>query len=387
VALTVNLAGRDEDRLILEFLVRDTGIGIAADKRDIIFEAFAQADGSTTRRFGGTGLGLAISERLVRALGGRIWVESDPGEGSRFHFTVAVGCPDDSFKCAPGDVSLLGVSVLVVDDNATNRWIVEEQLRGWGMRPETAGSAKAALALIRLRTECGDPFRVVLTDLHMPEIDGFGLVERMQRTPAIAQQVVALMVTSGEHSGDLARAGELGIAAHLTKPVRRSELGRALEAALSNGRYLAGPAKPEEIQKPRVEHPQIRPGSRSLRILLAEDNVVNQKVACGILRSAGHTVEVAPDGGTALRLLAGASFDVVLMDIQMPDMDGFKATAAIRELEKHSGTHITVIAMTAHAMSGYKERCLAAGMDGYVSKPIRYGLLLKALEEAAPVLR
>jgi signal transduction histidine kinase/CheY-like chemotaxis protein len=381
VALAVSLAGSNGDGLNLEFVVSDTGIGIAAEKKEIIFEAFAQADGSTARRFGGTGLGLAISERLVTAMGGKIRVESEPGKGSRFHFTVAVGCPrEPAEEGPPRDGKLEGIPVLVVDDSSTNRWILEEQLRSWKMRPEGADGGEQAIALIQARTASGDPFRVVLTDLHMPGMDGFELVKRMQKIPA-AQRVVVLMVTSGEHFGDLARSREMGIAAYLTKPVRRSELRAAISGAMSNGRYLAGPGKSADSRDSRGSRVDIRPASRSLRILLAEDNAVNEKVACAILKKAGHTVEVARDGRQAVRSMAAGSFDVVLMDVQMPEMDGFEATAAIREMEAHTGAHTPVIAMTAHAMGGYKERCLEAGMDGYVTKPIRRDVLLQTLEE------
>jgi signal transduction histidine kinase/CheY-like chemotaxis protein len=379
VALAVNLARSNGDGADLEFVLRDTGIGIAPEKTKLIFEAFAQADGSTARRFGGTGLGLAISERLVTAMGGRIWVESEPGKGSQFHFTVSVGCPSEpAEECGPGDATLEGASVLVVDDNPTNRLILTGQLRSWGMRPEESESAEQAIALIQARSEGGDPFRLVLTDLHMPGVDGFGLVERMQE---ISRQVVVLMVTSGENPGDLARSREMGIAAYLTKPVRRSQLRAAVLGAMASGKYLVGPEKSAGPSVGRGSRPDIRPRGRSLHILLAEDNAVNEKVACAILEKAGHTVEVARNGREAVRIMASGSFDVVLMDVEMPEMDGFEATAAIREMEKHTGAHTPVIAMTAHAMGGYKERCLAAGMDGYVTKPIRHDLLLQALEE------
>jgi signal transduction histidine kinase/CheY-like chemotaxis protein len=381
VALAANLARSNGEGVDLEFVVRDTGIGIAPEKKEMIFEAFAQADGSTARKFGGTGLGLAISERLATAMGGRIWVESEPGKGSQFHFTVSLGSVSQpAEECGTGDVKLEGASVLVVDDNSTNRRILEEQLRSWGMRPEGAGSAEQALALIQARTAGDDPFRVVLTDLHMPETDGFGLVKRMQESSA-AEQVVVLMVTSGENPGDLARSREMGIAAYLTKPVRRSELRAAISAAVSSGKHLAGTGQSTEPRASRGSRPDVRPGGRSLRILLAEDNLVNEKVACAILKKAGHTVEVARDGREAVRMTAAGSFDVVLMDVQMPEMDGFEATAAIREMEKHTGAHTPVIAMTAHAMGGYKERCLEAGMDGYVTKPIRREVLLQTLAE------
>jgi CheY-like chemotaxis protein len=271
--------------------------------------------------------------------------------------------------------------VLVVDDNPTNRCILEELLRGWHMRPETATSAAEALVKMRQRNAEQAPFQLVLTDLHMPETDGFGLVEQMHNEPAALQHVVVLMVTSGEHRGDLARCRNLGIASYLTKPVRRSELRTAICAALAKRQYLSNPAKFAEPVKPERSRPEISPGVRSLHILLAEDNPVNQLVACGILRKAGHKVEVAQNGLEVMAKLPTQPFDLVLMDIQMPGMDGFEATAAIRELETRSGAHLPIIAMTAHAMAGYKEKCLAAGMDGYLTKPIRHNLLLQALSE------
>jgi signal transduction histidine kinase/CheY-like chemotaxis protein len=380
VALNVSLAGRTGDVLTLEFVVRDTGIGIAADKKEMIFDAFAQADGSTARKFGGTGLGLAISERLVSAMGGRVWVESEPGQGSRFHFTVAVGClAGPAGPGAASDVRFEGIRVLVVDDNPTNRRILEEQLRSWGMLPEAAEGARQALDLIRARTEAGDPFKLVLTDLHMPETDGFGLVRQMRESPAAGRQAVVLMVTSGEHPGDLARSREIGIAAYVTKPVRRSELRAAIRSAISNGTCPAEAGKSAEPPGSPGPRPQVRPCSRSLHILLAEDNAVNEKVACAVLKKCGHTVEVARDGRQVVLMKAAGSFDAILMDVQMPEMDGFEATAEIREMEKGTGVRIPVIAMTAHAMAGYQERCFRAGMDGYVTKPIRRDVLLQAL--------
>jgi len=373
------------DRWCLHFVVRDTGIGIPIEKQKVIFEAFAQGDGSTTRNYGGTGLGLTISARLARAMGGSIRVESEPGKGSRFHFIASVGfAPGTPEDCvAPGGVSLEGLSVLVVDDNATNRRILEQQLRSWGMQPELADSGRQALASIGRRTERKNPFDVVLTDLHMPEMDGFGLVEQLRRNPAETQQTVVLMITSGEHRGDMARRRELGITAYLTKPVKRSELRAAIAAGIAKGKHSSeratfgqtGTTLPRAIPTP---------AGRSLHILLAEDNKVNQLVACGILEKSGHTVAVARDGTEVCPMLAAKSFDVVLMDVQMPGMDGFQATAAIREAEKHTGAHIPVIAMTAHALAGYKEKCLAAGMDGYITKPVGYEQLLKALAEFRP---
>jgi signal transduction histidine kinase/DNA-binding response OmpR family regulator len=375
------------DCLLLHFAVRDTGIGIPPEKQKIIFEAFAQVDGSTTRHFGGTGLGLTISDRLAKAMGGGIQVESEPGKGSCFRFTVCVAnCPQTDDECDQHrSVSLENASVLIVDDNSTNRRILEAQLSSWGMRPETAAGAREALDRIQVRRKSGMPFDIVLTDLHMPEIDGFGLVEELRRSAAGTRQV--LMLTSGEHRGDLARSRDLGIAAYLTKPVRRCELRAAVTAALLGkevGKEAAGYAesKVEAVAKKPTE-PASAParGSRSLRIVLAEDNEINQMVACGILEQAGHTVKVACNGAEVEPLLATGPFDVVLMDIQMPGMDGFQATAAIREKEKYTGDHLPVIAMTAHALEGYREKCLAAGMDGYITKPIRPEILLGALAE------
>jgi signal transduction histidine kinase/DNA-binding response OmpR family regulator len=382
VALEVKAEDLEDDHLNLHFVVRDTGIGIAEEKRGLIFEAFAQADTSTTRKFGGTGLGLAISKRLIKAMGGSIWVESQIGQGSAFHFTLAVECVSRVLaEPAMGEQTLEGLSALVVDDNPTNLLILDGLLRHWGMHPEVAESANEAMAMMRSRADEGKPYQVVLTDLHMPDTDGFGLVEQMRAGSDEAQHAVVLMVTSGKHKGDLARAREMGIAAYLTKPVRRAELRAAITASLSQGKYLARPPKAAPIAKP--PQPVLASGDapRCLRILLAEDNPVNQLVACGILRKAGHSVEVAQDGSEVQPKLAAKTFDVILMDIQMPGMDGFQATAAVREMEKQTGAHIPILAMTAHALTGYKERCLAAGMDGYLTKPIRPKLLLQALAD------
>jgi signal transduction histidine kinase/CheY-like chemotaxis protein len=399
VALEVDFApradGNDGDRgggsrMDLVVVVSDTGIGIPAEKQSLIFEAFAQADGSTTRQYGGTGLGLAISESLVRAMEGKIWVESEVGKGSRFHFTVALECSNEPFQdFVPGSGALEGVPVLVVDDNPTNRRILDELLRAWGMRPELAAGAAEGLHMIRARAESGQPYRVVLTDLHMPEMDGFELVSRLRETMENANGIVVLMITSVEHRGDLARARDLGIAACLTKPVRRAELRESLSAALANSKFLAKPkpvvTEPAIPEPPPPALPPVQQRAGGLRILLAEDNPTNERVACAILKNAGHFVSVARDGTQVAPLLDSASFDVILMDIQMPTMDGFQATAGVREQEKVTGAHIPIIAMTAHALSGYKERCLAAGMDGYVTKPVRRELLLQALAEVQPV--
>ena len=384
VSVEVSRGEPEGDGIYLRFSVRDTGIGIPADKQELIFDAFAQADGSTTRNFGGTGLGLTISQRLAKAMGGGIRVESEPGKGSLFEFTISVGAVSETMedRAKHGEVSLQDLSALVVDDNATNRRILEEQLRGWGMRPETAVGAREGLDAAKLRIDRGQPFDVVLTDLHMPGMDGFAFVAALRGMSAGTEAI--LMLTSGEHPDDLSRSRDLGISAYLTKPVRRHELRVAIAAAIAAGPAFGVPAESRAESKEAVglrPAPERVVGGRSLHVLLAEDVEVNRMVACGILGHAGHTVEVAHNGTEVAPLLAAHSFDVVLMDIQMPEMDGFQATAAIREMEKRTGAHIPVIAMTAHAMEGYKEKCLAAGMDGYLTKPIRQDLLLQTLAD------
>jgi signal transduction histidine kinase/DNA-binding response OmpR family regulator len=392
VVIDIDTDDSPDGRVWLKFSVKDTGIGIAPDKQVLIFDAFAQADGSTTRKYGGTGLGLTISDRLVRAMGGRIWVESEIGRGSEFHFTIPVEpAPAAHSSHSPNARGQLdSVPVLIVDDNLTNRTILVEMTRSWGMLPESAASGDDALSLVRSRLERGDPFRVVLTDLHMPGMDGFALARALPRNPSGTQPAVMLMLTSGESPGDVALSRELGIAAYLTKPVRRSELQSAIANSLAAQPSApavspaAGPSPAPHEQTAPLPRTLRGPLPRNLRILLAEDNAVNQMVACGILEHIGHTVEIAQNGSEVLPMLAAGDFDLVLMDIQMPVMDGFQATAAIREKEKISGGHIPIFAMTAHAMAGYRERCLAAGMDNYVTKPIRPEVLMQALAELQP---
>jgi signal transduction histidine kinase/ligand-binding sensor domain-containing protein/DNA-binding response OmpR family regulator len=363
----------DPDTIMLRFTVRDSGIGIPAEKRDLVFEAFTQADGSTTRQYGGTGLGLTISARLVAMMGGRIWLESEVGRGTQFHFTIRCGVG----KAAPTDVeeqaSLSGIPVLVVDDNATNRRIFEETLRRWGMQPEAVGSAAAAMARLREAYDGGKPFRVVLTDCAMPDVDGFQLVERI-RGSADFGRILIIMATSAGQRGDAARCRSLGIAAYLTKPVRRVELKAVIRAALGPGPQAPPLPAGDGQGKPR----------RSLRILLAEDNPVNQKVAVLLLQRDGHSVVVADNGRRALEALEKASVDLVIMDVQMPEMDGYEATTSIRKAEETTLRHVPILAMTAHAMKGDQERCLAVGMDGYVSKPIRPDDLRQAIEALVP---
>jgi PAS domain S-box-containing protein len=363
VELRAALERRHAEGATLHFTVRDTGIGIPLQKQKSIFEAFAQADSSTSRRFGGTGLGLTISTRLVEMMGGRIWVESHPGEGSCFHFTAQVGVVKRAPAVEPAELACLhGLSVLVADDNATNRRIVAELLASNGMKPVLAGSGAEALTRLDEAQAASAPFALMILDCYMPEMGGFELAEQIRRRPALAETPI-LMLTSAGQRGDAARCRELGIAAYLPKPVNQSQLLESIQTTL--GRQVAEGAGPAPIT-----HDALRAGESNLRVLLAEDNVVNQTLAVRLLEKQGHSAVVVGTGRAALEALDEQEFDLVLMDVQMPDMDGLEATAAIREREKWSGKHVPIIAMTAHAMTGDQERCLAAGMDGYVAKPI-----------------
>ena len=383
VVFRAEMESKGETEVSLHFSVADTGIGIPAEKLSRIFEAFTQADNSMTRKFGGTGLGLTISARLVEGMGGRIWVESEPGQGTTFHFTVNLGLRKDASRGPiPREaVNLRDMAVLVVDDNATNRRLLQEILSSWQMRPTLADSGRAALAALKLAREAGERFPLLLVDAQMPEMDGFALVERIKRNPELTGATI-MMLTSAGLRGDAVRCRELGIHAYLTKPITQAELLEAIQLAL-------GTAAREEAQPTLVTRHTLRESRKQLRILLAEDNAVNQVLAVRLLEKQGHTVTVAGDGREALAALEKQAFDLVLMDVQMPVMDGFEATAGIRSQEKATGAHIPIIAMTAHAMKGDRERCLAAGMDGYIAKPIQPKELYETLERflSTPVVK
>ncbi len=371
VNVTVHVESASEQEVRLRFDIRDTGIGIPTDKQAAIFEPFAQADGSTTRKYGGTGLGLTISTRLVKLMGGAIWMESQLGHGSCFHFTACFGPAFETELPEPNGLCLDDIHVLVVDDNAVNRRILTELLWQWKMRPSSAAGGMEALGMLRQASERHDPFALVVTDCHMPEMDGFDLARRIRNSPHLTEAVV-MMLTSGMQSGEVQRCRELGICIHVTKPVRRAELKAAISkvmARVHKPRVDAGPSPVEPV--PALAPPR----DSGMRILLAEDNIVNQRVALRILQKEGHRVTVANNGLEAVLAAGKEDFDAILMDVQMPEMGGFEATAKIRE--KQRGVRVPIIAMTAHAMTGDRERCLDAGMDDYIAKPIRASALLE----------
>jgi signal transduction histidine kinase/DNA-binding response OmpR family regulator len=357
----------------LRFAVKDTGIGIPADKQKTIFEAFSQADGSMARRYGGTGLGLTICVRLIEMMGGRIWVESQPGHGSTFFFTVQLALQSTpSSRPAPLDPEQLrGLPALVVDDNRTNCVVLEEMLNRLGMKPTSVGSGRAALEALEIAKGTAHPFSLILLDRSMPEMDGFDLAERIRQVPGLVG-VTIMMITSAGHPGDGARCRELGICAYLVKPVRQSELFDSICQVLQKDS--------PEIKPPLVTRHTLREGPRS-RVLLAEDNAVNQTLAVRLLEKRGYAVVVVENGRAAIAALEREHFDAVLMDVQMPEMDGLEATVAIRAKERIAGGHMPIIAMTAHALKGDEQRCLSAGMDAYISKPIRTSELFETVEK------
>lgn len=357
----------------LRFSITDTGIGVPPDKQALIFEAFSQADSSTTRRYGGTGLGLAISAQLVELMGGKISVESQPGLGSTFHFSARFEVQQTGMETQPARWRTLSdLPVLIVDDNATNRRILEELFTNWRMRSVAVESGATALATLEDSLRVGRPFAVALLDGHMPDMDGFTLAERISRDRRFADTKL-VMLTSASQPEDVGRCRKLGISAHLTKPIKQSELFDVIITTIgetAGKKLLSG----RESKRPRR-------GQRSLHVLVAEDNPVNQLLAKRILKKLSHHVTVVSNGREALSAVQARNFDLVAMDVQMPEMDGLDATAAIRNWEKTAGTHVLILAMTAHAMKGDRERCLASGMDGYVSKPIRIGELDRAIAQ------
>ena len=358
-----------DNRVTIKCSVSDTGVGIPMARRSAIFAAFEQADNSMTRRYGGTGLGLAISSRLVDLLGGEIWLEDATSQGSRFHFTAQfqiVEAPPESPKSAR---DLRDLRVLVVDDNQTNRWILEEMLLNWGMRPTCVAHADAAMQQLKLQNGDGR-FDLILLDAQMPDVDGFTLAGQIQADGQL-ESCVVMMLTSADREGSVARCESLGLSAYLMKPVKQSELFDAIALAMRRDGAL-------ESSSSSSAHHIAR---RRLSILLAEDSLVNQKLAIGLLESRGHTLRIANNGREAVSAASKGAFDLVLMDVQMPELDGLEATTLIRARERGTAKHIPIIAMTAHAMKGDREACLASGMDGYISKPIRAAKLFETIDE------
>jgi len=375
VVLDITEERRAEGTTLLHFRVIDTGIGIPAEKHATIFEAFSQADGSTTRRFGGTGLGLTISATLVHLMGGRVWVESEPGVGSTFHFTA--GFDIAAVPSAPREEPLLAnLPVLIVDDNEVNRHIFEKQLTRWQMKPTSVAGGREALDALTAAARAGRPFVLVLLDANMPEVDGFAVAKEIAQRPELASATIMMLTSSGQY-GDVSRCKDFGISSYLTKPIKGDDLLDSICRVLEHKPLASRPAiaasGPAPVRADAVK-------GKSAKVLLAEDNVVNQRVAVGLLKRRGHRVTVASNGREALAALEREAFDLVLMDVQMPEMGGLEATVAIRERERTSGGHIRIVAMTAHAMNGDRERCLAAGMDGYLSKPVDQKMLYAVVE-------
>jgi two-component system sensor histidine kinase/response regulator len=355
--------------------VTDTGIGISPEGQARLFQAFSQADGSTTRKYGGTGLGLTISQRLVTLMGGTIGVESTPGQGSTFWFTVRLAP-----RPAPAEATGVtrfelrqGVRVLCVDDHATNRAILEAQLTAWGMHASCVIDGVTALARLRAAHAEGQPYDLAILDYQMPGMDGLELARAIKADPVLAPTRMVLL-SSISQRGQRVAAQQAGIAAALTKPVRQSHLYNCLISVMS---ATATPT----VVSPLTQRQEEAPLQIHVRVLVAEDNVINQKVAVRLLEKLGCRIDVVANGQEAVTMLAQFAYDVVFMDCQMPEMDGFAATAAIRRREASTGRHVPIIAMTANAMQGDREDCLAAGMDDYVSKPVSFNSLVAMVQK------
>jgi two-component system, sensor histidine kinase and response regulator len=362
----------EEGRAEVHFSVKDTGIGIPPDKQGLLFKAFSQADSSTTRKYGGTGLGLAISARLVEMMGGKIWLESAEGKGSTFHFVAcfSVAAPRAEASLPMRETELEGLSVLIVDDNETNRRILYGMTKGWKLKAVAVESGRTGLVAAEAAQNAGEPFRIVLVDGQMPEMNGFQFAEKLLHIPGLAETTI-LMLTSGGQPGDAKLCQQLGICAYLLKPVLKTDLLTAILTSLGH--------KPRKREPVALVTRHTLRESRQLRILVTEDNAVNQALIMRVLQKMGHAPVLAHNGKEAVALVSREKFDLVFMDVQMPEMDGLTATGAIREAEKTNGSHIPIFAMTAHAMKGDRERCLDAGMDGYITKPVNFDDIAQTL--------
>jgi len=381
VVVRVSLDEENDTHATVQFAVTDTGIGIPADHLNRLFKSFSQADASTTRKYGGTGLGLAISKRLCEMMDGEMGVESEDGKGSTFWFTAVLEKQpqrQEALQVLPADI--LGKRILVVDDNATNRELLSAYLESWGCQFHAASGAQEALCMLRQAVDTGKPFDLVILDHMMPEMDGEALGRAIKTDPAL-KETVLVMLTSWGRRGDAARMKEIGFSAYLTKPVKHSQLFDCLVTVLGEE---PGRAK-EDKKPPLVTRHSLAEAKRRVRILLVEDNIVNQKLATRLLEKMGYRSDAVGNGREAVEALEMAPYDVVLMDVQMPEMDGYEATRLIRDPQsKVRNHHVPIIAMTANAMKGDRERCLGAGMDDYISKPIQPQKLIEVMETFVP---
>jgi two-component system sensor histidine kinase/response regulator len=376
VVIRITLEEENDTHATLRFAVNDTGIGIPQDRRDRLFHSFSQVDPSTTRRYGGTGLGLAISKNIVEKMGGRMGVESEEGKGSTFWFTaVFEKQPEDRQRSLGNFEDIRGRRILVVDDNATNRLFLREQLSSWRCLPDEASNGEEALAKLRAAVQAKEPFLVAILDMEMPNMDGATLGLKIKGDPDLGKTILMLLTSQGKR-GDAKRMEEIGFAAYLTKPVKSAQLRDCLALAIGSKSPVSGTPSGSIITR----HSVVEAKKHKIRILLAEDNFTNQKVALHILEKIGYRAEAVANGQEVLSALERNSYDLILMDVQMPELDGFETTMAIRRKEKEMGQHIPIIAMTAHAMKGDRERCLEAGMDDYICKPVQPKEVIAAIE-------
>ena len=376
VVLRVSLEDETEEDAKIRVEVSDTGIGIPPEQQEQLFESFAQADSSTTRRYGGTGLGLTISRQIVSSMGGRIWVESEPGVGSTFYFSVRLGKQPDEPRIIPAiPADLRDLKTLVVDDNDTNRRILHGQLASWGMESAGAGGAREGLEMLRSASDSGEPYDLALLDMQMPEMDGLEFARKIKEDRSIFSTRLVMLTSMGRR-GDAEEARRAGITVYLTKPVRQSELYDAITMVMG-GPSENSPDEGRILSRHNIREQRSEP---DLRLLLVEDNAVNQKVATRTLEKLGYRADVAADGLEALETLSSSTYDAVLMDVQMPNLDGYEATAEIRHRESESGRRTPIIAMTANALQGDREKALEAGMDDYIAKPVRTGELREVLQ-------
>ncbi|MCA9212401.1 MAG: response regulator [Planctomycetales bacterium] len=372
IFISVEVEHEYEDAVVVRFAVEDTGIGISEEQKQAIFSPFIQADGSSTRQYGGAGLGLTISQKLVGLMGGTMELQSELGKGSCFQFTAKFNRPaaEDAVEISPVDRERLhGLEVLVADDSANNRLILEEILAGWNMVPTVVSSGAAAIELIESRARKQKPFPVMLLDAEMPEVDGFDVAERVQEIWEDADRSVILMLAAADSDNAVERCRQIGIASHVFKPVHQWELVNTILSVIARGDLSSSHSGNDT--------------SETYRILLAEDNCVNQQLMVGVLEKSGHNVTIATNGQQAVDAYRlDQTYDVILMDVQMPVMDGMEATKAIRKLEQATSSHVPIIALTAHAMKGDRERFLESGMDNYISKPIQIAELRTTIAHA-----